>query len=149
MTMKERLDQDLRSAMLGHQAVRVSTIRLVKAAMQRAEIDKRGALEDEEVLGIIAREVKQRREAMAEFERGGRHDLVAQAREEMAVLAEYLPEQMGEEEVRALVIRAIQQTGAAGPRDMGKVMGALMPLVKGKADGKLVSRLVTEQLNKA
>lgn len=148
MTLKERLDQDLRHAMLGHEAIRVSTIRLIKAAGQLREIEKKSPLDDSEWIEIVEREMKQRRESMEFSEKNGRADLAQKARDEMNVLELYLPAKMTENELRAAIQAVIAETGAAGPKEMGKVMSALMPKVKGRADGKLVNQLVQEALGR-
>lgn len=149
MTLKERLNEDLKTAMLAHEALRVSTIRLVKAAIQNSETrTEKRELNDDEVLDVIVHEAKQRRDAIDEFKKAARNDLVEKAEAEIEILKGYLPAEMSETDLRGLIIQAIEKTGAAGPRDMGKVMGILMPQVKGRADGKLVNRLVNEVLNK-
>ena len=126
---------------------RLSVLRMVKASIRNIEIDRKKELNDEDVLDVLAKEVKMRRDSMEDFRKGNRPDLVAALEEEIAILAEYLPAQLSEEEVRALVDQAVSQAQATTAKDMGKVMAILMPLVKGKADGKLVNTLVRERLN--
>ena len=126
---------------------RLSVLRMVKASIRNIEIDRKKELNDEDVLDVLAKEVKMRRDSMDDFRKGNRPDLVAALEEEIAILAEYLPAQLSEEEVRALVDQAVSQAQATTAKDMGKVMAILMPLVKGKADGKLVNTLVRERLN--
>lgn len=136
--------------MLAKESEKTSTLRMVISAIGYYEIQKGGAgyeATDEDVLSVIGREVKQRNDAIEQFLTAGREELVAKELKEKAILETYLPEQMGEEEVKRLVKEAVEKTGASSPQDMGKVMGALMPLVKGKADGSLVSRLVKESLS--
>ena len=126
---------------------RLSVLRMVKASIRNIEIDRKKELNDEDVLDVLAKEVKMRRDSMDDFRKGNRPDLVAALEEEIAILAEYLPAQLSEEEVRALVDQAVSQAQATTAKDMGKVMAILMPQVKGKADGKLVNTLVRERLN--
>ena len=148
MSLNEQLEKELHAAMLAKQSLRVSTIRLIKAAVQMRQIEKKAPLSDEEILELVNREMKQRRESLAEFEKAERSDLIDKTKAEMEILREYLPEQLTALQLQELVTRAVQQSGATGPRDIGKVMGVLMPHVKGKADGKEVNRLVMEALNK-
>ena len=149
MSLSEQLQADMKTAMRDGDAHRRDTLRMVIAAVQNAAKEKREPLSDEETLAVITKQVKTRRESIKAFQDAGRDDLADKEQSEIDVLQPYLPEQMGEDEVRALVIEAVAATGATSPRDMGKVMGALMPKVKGRADGKLVSSLVNEELAKA
>lgn len=150
MSLKDKLTEDMKQAMKDKEAgkLRLSVIRMVRASIKNTEIDRKKELGDEEVLDVLAKEVKMRRDALEEFRRGNRPDLVAGLEQEIAILMGYLPAQLGEEEVRALVAEAVALTGAAGPKDMGKVMAALMPKVKGRADGKTVNAMVKDALNK-
>jgi hypothetical protein len=127
--------------------VRLDTIRFLKAALKNLEIDKKAPLAEEEILGVITKQVKQLKDSMEEFERGGRQDLVAKAQAEVEILSGYLPQQMSEAEVRDLVKQVIAEVGAQSPKDMGKVMGQLVPRTKGRADGKLVNQIVKELLS--
>jgi len=130
--------------------LRLSTIRLLKSAIQYHEIQKGGAgygATDEDVIEVIGREIKKRNEAIELYKQGGRNELAEKEQKELEILKSYLPEQMSEDEVRKLVEEAISSIGASGIQDMGKVMGALMPKVKGKADGTLVSNIVREALS--
>ena len=149
MSLQERLTEDVKTAMKAREAgkSRLSVLRMVKASIRNIEIDRKKELNDEEVLDVLAKEVKLRRDSMEDFRKGNRPDLVAALEEEIAILAEYLPAQLSEEEVRALVDQAVSQAQATTAKDMGKVMAILMPQVKGKADGKLVNTLVRERLN--
>jgi hypothetical protein len=149
VSLIEQLQADMKSAMRDGDAHRRDTLRMAIAAAQNAEKEKRGPLSDEEVEAILARQVKTRRESITAFRDAGRDDLADKEQTEIDVLAPYLPEQLDEDEVRALVTEAVAATGATSPRDMGRVMGVLMPRVKGRADGKLVSSLVNEELAKA
>jgi len=150
MSLKDKLTEDMKQAMKDKEAgkQRLSVIRMVRASIKNTEIDRKKELSDEEVLDVLAKEVKMRRDSLEEFKRGNRPDLVAGLEQEIAILMEYLPAQLSEEEVRTLVAEAVAQTGAAGPKDMGKVMAALMPKVKGRADGKTVNAMVKDALNK-
>lgn len=149
MSLKDRLTEDMKQAMKDKEAgkLRLSVIRMVRASIKNVEIDRKKELSEDEVLDVLAKEVKMRRDALEEFKKGNRPDLVEGLEQEIAILMHYLPEQLSEAEVRALVAEAVAQTGAAGPKDMGKVMAVLMPKVKGKADGKLVNTVVKELLN--
>ena len=149
MSLTEQLQADMKTAMRDGDTQRRDTLRMVIAAAQNAAKEKREPLSDEETLAVISKEVKKRRESIKAYEEAGRTDLAAKEQAEIDILAPYLPEQMSEDEVRALVIEAIAATGASSPRDMGRVMGQLMPKVKGRADGKLVSTLVNGELAKA
>jgi len=151
MTQKEQLQQDLKASMLARDAEKTSTLRMLLSAVGYYEIQKGGAgyvASDEDVLAVIQREAKQHKDSIEQFTTAGRIDLVDKEKRELAFLETYLPEQMTEAEVKILVDEAVSQTGATSPQDIGKVMGALMPKVKGKADGTLVSRLVKESLTK-
>ncbi len=128
--------------------LRLSVIRLVRGAIRQQEIDGKKELTDEDVLGVIAKEVKSRRDSIEEFKKGNRQDLVDQNEAEIKILEGYLPEQMGEDEIRKLVAEAIEKVGATTPKDMGKVMKEIMPKTKGRADGKVVNGIVRELLAK-
>lgn len=148
MTKKE-LKEELKQSMLARDSEKTSALRMVISALGYFEIDKGGAgyeATEEEVEAVLQKQVKQRRDSVEQFKAGGRDDLVAKESKEIEILEKYLPAQMGEEEIKKLVDEAVTQTGASGAADMGKVMGALMPKVKGKADGGLVSKLVREKL---
>ena len=149
MSLTEQLQADMKTAMRDGDAHRRDTLRMALAAVQNAAKDKRADLTDEEALAVLTRQVKTRRESIKAYADAGRDDLAAKEQAEIDVLQPYLPEQLGEAEVRALVDEAVASTGASSPKDMGRVMSALMPKVKGRADGKLVSSLVNEALAKA
>jgi uncharacterized protein YqeY len=146
MSLKDKLIEDLKQAVRQGDERRRSTLRLVIAAVKNAEIEKRHELDEGELLAIIAKEAKQRRESIAEFKTGGRQDLVDQEEAELQVLLAYLPEQLSREEIEAKARQTIEEVGATGPAQMGEVMRRLMPLMKGRADGKLVSQVVKELL---
>lgn len=149
MSFKEKLTADMKEAMKAREEgrQRLGVIRMVRGAIRQQEIDGQKELDDDAVLAVISKEVKQRRDSIEEFKKGGREDLVAQNEAEIAVLMAYLPQQMAEGEIRKLVQDAIAATGASSPKEMGKVMKELMPKVKGRADGKLVNQIVRELLN--
>jgi len=149
VSLTEQLQADMKTAMRDGDTHRRDTLLMVIAAAQNAAKEKREPLSDDEALAVITRAVKQRRESIEAYRGAGRDDLADKEQAEIDVLSPYLPEQMGEDEVRALVIEAIEATGASSPRNMGQVMGQLMPKVKGRADGKLVSSLVNQELAKA
>ncbi len=148
MSLKEQLTEDMKTAMKAKEAgkQRLGVIRLVRGAVRQLEIDGKKELDDAGVLAVLSKEVKQRRDSIEEFRKGGREDLVKQNEEEIAILMEYLPQQLSEDEVRSLVKEAVTASGASSPKDMGKVMKLLMPKVKGRADGKLVNDLVRGML---
>lgn len=146
MNLSERLNEDMKQAMKSQDKFKLSTIRMVRATIKNLEIDLKRTLNDNEVLDILSREIKQRKDALQEFEKAGRDDLAAQVKAEAEILAEYLPEQLSEEEIKVIVQQTIQETGASSKADIGKVMSALMPKVKGRADGKLVNQTVQQLL---
>jgi uncharacterized protein YqeY len=146
MSLRDRLTQDLKDALRQKDERRKTTVRLVKAAIKNAEVEQGHPLNDEEILEIVAREVKRRREAIAEFAKGGRQDLIEQEEAELSLLLAYLPPQMSREEIEKVARQAIQEVGATSPAQMGQVMRHLMPGLKGKADGRLVNQVVKEIL---
>jgi len=145
-TLKQKLTDDLRKAIRDRDKLRSSVIRLVMAAIKNAEISKQATLEEADILGIIAKEVRQRKESIEAFKQGNRQDLVAQEEAEMAILKEYLPEQISRDEIIAAARKVIDEVGAQGPGDKGKVMGKLIPQLKGRADGREINAVVTELL---
>jgi uncharacterized protein YqeY len=136
----------MKTAMRDGDTLRRDTLRMAIAAAQNVAKDKRAPLSDEETLEVLGREVKMRRESIAAYQGAGRADLAAKEQAEIDILTPYLPEQLGEDEIRALAREAVAASGATSPKDMGRVMAALMPTVKGRADGRLVSRIVNEEL---
>jgi len=148
MALKDKLTDDMKQAMKDKEAgkLRLSVIRMVRANIKYVEIDKKRELSEEEVLDVLAKEVKMRRDSIDEFKKGNRPDLVENLEQEIAILMQYLPQQLSEQEVRAFVAEAVKESQAAGAKDMGKVMAVLMPKVKGRADGKLVNNIVREFL---
>lgn len=148
MSLKDRLVEDMKVAMKAKEEgkVRLSVIRMARAAIKNAEIDKRTEFSDEQVIEVLAREVKMRRDSMEEFSKANRPDTVKALEEEISVLMEYLPQQLSEGEIRQLAQETIAAVGAQGPKDLGKVMGSITPKTKGRADGKLVNQVVRELL---
>ena len=144
--LKQKLSDDLKQAIKSRDKVGRSAIRLLLAAINNAEIARQGALEDTDILGIIAKEVRQRHESIEAFKQGNRPDLVAQEEAELAVLQEYLPQQMTREEIVEAARRIIEEVGAQGPGDKGKVMPKLIAQLKGRADGREINAVVTELL---
>ncbi len=146
-SLKERLTSDLKQAMKSGDTMRRNVIRLVLSAIRNAEIAKRGELEEPDVIGVVAKEARQRQESIDAFKQGNRQDLVSQEEAELAILQEYLPQQVGREEIVAAAQQIIAEVGAEGPRDKGKVMPRLIAQFKGQADGREINDIVTELLN--
>jgi uncharacterized protein YqeY len=149
MSLKEKLTEDMKQAMKAREAgkLRLSVIRMVRASIKNAEINNKKELSENEVVEVVAKELKMRRDSLEEFKKANRPDLVATLEQEIDILTQYLPEQLSEAELRKLAEEAVAATKAAGPKEMGKVMAVLMPKVKGRADGKLVNSIVRELLN--
>lgn len=146
MSLREAINKDVAVAMKAGEKDRLSTLRMLMSAIKYKEVDAKRQLNDEEVIGVISTLIKQRQDSIEQFRKGGREDLVEKESKEVEVLRGYLPPQLSAEELKALVAATAAEVGAAGPKDMGKLMKALMPKVKGKADGKLVNDLVKEVL---
>ncbi|WP_339063733.1 GatB/YqeY domain-containing protein [Tepidibacillus marianensis] len=147
MSLAERITEDMKQAMKNKDKLRLSVIRMIRSAIKYAEIELKTTLSEEQVIDVLTREVKQRRDSLQEFEKADRRDLVENVKEELIVLQDYLPKQLSEDELRTIVQEVIVQVDAKAKSDMGKVMGALMPRIKGRADGKLVNQLVQEKLS--
>ncbi|CAG7840083.1 GatB/YqeY domain-containing protein [Clostridium botulinum C] len=147
MSLKEKLQQDWKIAMKNRDKFRSSTLSMAKAAILQVEKTDNRVLDDEEIIGILSKEVKSRRDALVDFENGNRQDLVDEAKSEIEILLEYLPKQLTEDEIAEIVRQIICETGASSAKDMGKVMSAAMAKLKGRADGKLVSSIVKQNLN--
>jgi len=147
MSLKGQITEDMKSAMKAGEKDRLKVVRLIRAAIKQIEIDTREELDDAAVLAVLTKMVKQRRDSVEQFEKGDREDLAAIERAEIVVINDYLPEQLSPEELAALVDEAIQTTGAAGIRDMGKVMGQIKAKASGRADMGAVSATVKERLN--
>ncbi|WP_163537791.1 GatB/YqeY domain-containing protein [Gracilibacillus sp. YIM 98692] len=147
MAIVELLNQDMKQAMKDKDKVKLSVIRMVKASIQNEAINlKKDALSEKEEITVLARELKQRNDSLQEFKEAGREDLVGKLEEEIRILKEYMPEQLSEEELEELVVQTIKEVQAQSKKDMGKVMSALMPKVKGKAEGSKVNQLVQKHL---
>ncbi|HET6364471.1 MAG TPA: GatB/YqeY domain-containing protein [Nitrospirota bacterium] len=146
MGLRDKIDADTKNALKSGAKDKVSTLRMLNAALKNKQIDKRRPLTEEEVIETVRSLIKQRKDSIEQFAKGGRQDLVDKETAEVAVLETYLPQQLAREELEVMVRDAISQTGAQGARDMGKVMKALIPMVGGRADGKLVSELVKNAL---
>jgi uncharacterized protein YqeY len=146
MPLKTRITEDMKTAMRAKDAARLSTVRMLLAAIKQREVDERIELTDADVLSVIEKMIKQRRDSIAQFEAGRRPDLAAVERAEIAVLCAYLPAQVGEAEIDALVAEAIAATGAAGPAGIGKVMGVLKPKLAGRADMAMVAARIKARL---
>ncbi len=147
MSLKSRLDDDLKEAMRSGDKLRRSVIRLLRAAIKNEEIAAQRELDDAGVVDVLTRQVKQRRDSIEAFTQGGRQDMVDKEQAEVTVILEYLPRQMDADEITVLVRQAIDETGAASPADMGKVMGRVMPQVKGRAQGGQVSAIASRLLS--
>jgi uncharacterized protein len=148
MSLLERLNNDMKQAMKNKEKEKLSVIRMVKAALQNEAIKLgKSQLSEDEELTVLSRELKQRKDSLQEFENAGRSDLVDKTKSEISVLELYMPKQLSEEELTQLIKETIAEVGASSKADMGKVMGAIMPKVKGKADGSLVNKLVQQHLS--
>ena len=147
MTIKEKLQQDLKESLKKKDTLRLNTVRSIINAIKNKEIDLRRELEEEEIYGILTTLAKQRRESIEQYEKGGRQDLVEQETKELEIIKEYLPEQLSEEEIEKIVKETIEEVNATSMKDMGKVMKAVMPKVKGRADGKKVNEMVKKILS--
>jgi uncharacterized protein YqeY len=148
MTLKERINEDMKTAMRSGEKDRLAVIRLLQAAIKQREVDERIVLDDAAIVGIVDKLIKQRKDSIAAFETAGRTDLVAKESAELAVLQAYLPARLSADEVAAAIAEVVAETGAAGPADMGKVMGAAKARLAGKADMAIVSAAVKAALSK-
>jgi len=146
MSLKDRILQDVKDAMRAREKERLATIRLLTAAIKQREVDERIELDDEQVLLVLDKMCKQRRESISQFEKAGRDDLIAIEKNELVILTDYLPEQLSEEEIMAMIDAAMADTGASSIKDMGKVMGQLKPKLQGRADMGAVSALIKGKL---
>lgn len=147
MAIKDKLQEDLKAAMREKDTVRKNVVQLIKAGVLQYEKDNKTTLDDEGVLGVIAKQLKQRRDSLPDYEKSGREDLIAQLKREMELLMEYLPAQLTHDELVEIVKDAIAKTGASSVKDMGKVMAAVMPQTKGRADGKEINQIARELMN--
>lgn len=147
MNLLEQLNQDMKAALKAGEKIRLETIRSLRGLITNAEIEKIGALTEDELLQVLRQAAKKRKEAIEQYTSFGREDRARQEEQELAVIEAYLPRQMDEAEISKLAKRVIAETGANSMKDMGKVMGALMPRLQGKADGKLVQQVVRKLLS--
>lgn len=149
MALREKLDADMKTALREKQTLKLSTIRMLKSAVQYKETEPgaKGPLDDDAILQVITSEVKKRRDSIGEYEKAGRTELAAKEQEELDILQTYLPTPLTEAEIEALVDEAVAEAGATGPRDMGKVMKILTPRTQARADGKFVADLVKQKLS--
>lgn len=146
MSLKQRLTDDMKAAMKAGEKERLGTIRLVNAAIKQKEVDERVEVDDTQVLAILEKMMKQRKDSVTQYEGAGREDLAAVERAEMAIIEQYLPAKLGEAEVLAVIDAVIAEVGASSPADMGKVMGAVKPKLAGQADMGEVSKLIKQRL---
>ncbi|MEW8972669.1 MAG: GatB/YqeY domain-containing protein [Tissierellaceae bacterium] len=147
MSLKNKLMEDLKTSMKNKDTIRKNTITMVRAAIKQIEVDERKELTDEEIIEIISKQLKEKRNVIGDFEKGGREDLVDLTNKEIDILLEYLPKQLTREEVEKIVSETIKEINATSMKDIGLVMKAVMPKVKGKTDGNIVSSIVKDILN--
>lgn len=145
--MRDKILEDLKQAMKDKDKNRLAVIRMVKGAIQMDELDKKRTLQDDEVISIISKQIKTRNDSIKEFEKANRTDLIEQTKSEIAILEEYMPEQMTEDEVLEVIEKVWNEINPTSMKDMGKLMGAITPLVKGKADLSFVNKTIREKLN--
>lgn len=146
MSLKEKLMEDLKNSMKNKDTLRKNTVTMVRASIKQREVDERIELTDEDIIDIISKQVKEKRDVIVDFAKGGRDDLVKQTEQELDILLEYLPEQLTEEEIEAIVKETINEVGAKSMKDIGIIMKNVMPKVKGKADGGMVNKCVRKIL---
>ena len=146
MTLKQKLQEDLKTSMKNKDTLRKSVITLIRSSIKQVEVDKRIELNDDDVIDIISKQLKQRDDSLEQFLDAGSEDLVEETRSEIEVLKEYLPQQLSEEELNEIVKQTISEVGATSMKDMGKIMSVIKPKTKGRADGKLINKLVKENL---
>lgn len=146
MSLKEKLMEDFKASMKNKDSLRKNTVTMIRAAIKQFEIDNRVELADNDIINIIVKQVKQKKDSITDFKAGGRDDLVTLTEEEISILMEYLPKQLSSEELEEIVLRAIKDTNAQSKKDMSKIMAMVMPLIAGKADGKQVNQIVMKYL---
>lgn len=147
MNLIEKLDQEIISAMKEKSSVKLATLRGVKGAMKLQSIDNKKEINDELLIDVVSKEIKTRNESIKEFEKGNRQDLIDKTKEEIDILSKYLPEQLTVEEINEIIERVFNEVNPSGVKDMGKIMGIVTPLVKGKADMGVVSNIIRNKLN--
>lgn len=146
MSLKERLLEDMKTAMRDKDSIRKNTVQLARAAVLQVEKDNKITLDDDGIVDIVAKEVKKRRDSLPDFERSGRQDLIDNLKTEIDILLQYLPQQLTEIELEVIVKKAVEDTGATSAKDIGKIMQAVMPQVKGRADGKAINQIIKKLL---
>ncbi|HDG61765.1 MAG TPA: GatB/YqeY domain-containing protein [Thermotoga sp.] len=147
MALKERIMNDLKKAMKERNEVKVRTLRMVIASIKNWEVENTKEIDDDGMITVLTKEAKRRKEAIEEYRKAGREDLVRAEEEELKIIESYLPERMSEEEIKELVLKTIEEVKATSPKDLGKIMKVIMPKVKGRADGKLVNEMVRKILS--
>ena len=147
MDIREQLMQDLKAAMKDKDTIKKNTVTMVRSAILQFEKDNLTELDQDGIMEIIAKELKKRRDVLPEYQKSGRDDLIADINREIEILLAYLPEQLTKEELEVIVAEAIAETGATSMKDMGKIMGVVMPKTKGRADGKMINAIVKEKLS--
>ncbi|RCX16910.1 hypothetical protein DFR58_109137 [Anaerobacterium chartisolvens] len=147
MSLKERLTEDMKIAMRDKDSIKKNAVQMARAAVLQVEKDKKVTLDDDGIIEIIAKEVKKRRDSVPDYEKSGRIDLVEDLNKEIEALLQYLPQQLTEEELEVIVKQAIEDTGASSARDLGKIMQAVMPKVKGRSDGKIINQIAKKYLS--
>ncbi len=147
LALKEKLMEDLKLSMKDKDTVRKNTVQSVRAAIKQVEVDNRVELSDDDIIGVIAKEVKKRKDVLPEYEKSGRTDLIDELKREIEILMGYLPSQLSKEELGEIVKNAIAEVGASSMKDMGKIMANVMPKIKGRADGGMVNAIAKELLN--
>lgn len=146
MALKEKLIEDLKSSMKNKDTIRKNTITMIRAAIKQKEVDERIQLDDDGIIEIISKQLKEKKNVIEDFKRGQRQDLVEQTEKEMEILLEYLPKQLSEEDIRRIVMETVKEVNASSIKDIGLVMKSVMPKLKGKADGSTVNKIVKEIL---
>lgn len=147
LALKEKLTEDLKLSMKDKDTVRKNTVQSVRAAIKQVEVDNRVELSDDDIIGVIAKEAKKRKDVLPEYEKSGRTDLIDELKREIEILMGYLPSQLSKEELGEIVKNAIAEVGASSMKDMGKIMANVMPKIKGRADGGMVNAIAKELLN--
>ena len=146
MTLKDRLTDDLKEAMKNKEQVRKSVVTLIRAGIKQHEVDTRQELTDEDIISLISKQLKQRKDALVDFEKANRTDLIEQTNQEIAILENYLPEQLDDVELKEIITKVVEEVGATSMKDMGKVMAKTISLVQGRADGKRINAMVKQIL---
>ena len=145
-SLKRRINQDAKEALKSKDTLTLNVLRMLKSEIRYKEIERGSELSDDDVISVLSTAIKKRKDSIQQFEKGGRDDLASKEKQELTVVAKYMPEQLGEEELSQIVSQAISEEGATGPSDLGKVMKLVMPKVRGRADGKKINQMVSSQL---